>query len=58
MNIQIFKGQERKKGVSLSGMRCDEFLDRINRIYRIIASALQKGESYAENSNASISNLL
>ena len=24
-----------KKGVSLSGMRCDEFLDRINRIDRI-----------------------
>ena len=25
-----------KKGVSLSGMRCDEFLDRINRIYKIM----------------------
>ena len=24
-----------KKGVSLPGMRCDEFLDRINRIYKI-----------------------
>ena len=35
-----------------------KFFDMINKIYKIIITSLRKWESYAENSNASISNLL